>query len=112
MKTLVKGTDTQLIARWIAAMEKDIEKDEFYSEKDSKPDYLYVTSLNKARLSIMSDIFRIASNDNNESSWRGINSHSSKKSIDESHKTMLAYFETMKELLEIKKNLRRKNYEK
>ncbi|MFA7717643.1 MAG: hypothetical protein WC875_02925 [Candidatus Absconditabacterales bacterium] len=100
METLIQGTSVELIKKWIHAMEQDIKKNVFYCVPDV-PDHLYVTPINKARLLIMCSIFCITDNNNHEGSSKYIRVYKSEKSVKEAQKEMMAYFETMKELLEI-----------
>ena len=78
-------------------MEEDIRNNNFYCIQDR--DDRRVTPLNKARLYVMSNIFPISSNNYSEGSWKGTTTY--KASVKDHEKEMMAYFETMKELLEI-----------
>lgn len=98
MNKMVNGTSVELIKNWISAMEKDIKNNNFYCIQHR--DEFRVTPLNKARLYVMSDIFPISYNNYSEGSWKGTTTY--KSSVKEHEKEMMAYLETMKELLEIK----------
>ncbi len=99
MKKMVNGTNVELIKNWISAMEQDIKDNKFYCIHDR--DDRLVTPLNKARLFVMYNIFHISSNNYSEGSWNGTTSW--KGSVKDHEKEVIAYFETMKELLEINK---------
>ena len=101
MKTLLNGTSVELIANWIHAIEKDIKEKKFYCLKCSgDTDYLCISSLNKARLLVMYEIFHISSNDYAEGQSNYFKAY--KGSVAKTEETMMDYLETMKLLLEIK----------
>lgn len=98
MLTLIKGTDKGLIRGWILAIEQDIKENKFYFiESYGDPGYLCISSLNKARLMVMYDIFDITANDYLEGSSRYFKAY--KGSLKEAEEKMMNYLETMKALL-------------
>lgn len=97
MDKMVNGTSVELIRNWILAIEKDIERNEFYCFEDR--DDRRISSLNKARLSVMYDIFCITSNDYSEGQTYYFTSY--KGSVKEATEKVKKYLQTMKELLEI-----------
>lgn len=94
---MVNGTSVELIRNWILAIEKDIERNEFYCFEDR--DDRRISPLNKARLSVMYDIFSITSNDYSEGQSYYFTVY--KGSVKENQKKMIAYLQTMKTLLKI-----------
>ncbi len=98
MTTLIKGTNTDLIQGWILAIEQDIKEHKFYCiESYGDPGYLCISSVNKARLIVMYDIFDITSNDYSQGSSHYFKAY--KDSLKKAEEKMMNYLETIKELL-------------
>jgi hypothetical protein len=100
MKNLIKGTSVELIKKWILTMEQDIKNNKFYCKKRDK-DFVIPTPLNKARLFILYDIFSLKYNNDNHERIGGISIVNSPEYIKQAEKEMIAYFKTIKALLEI-----------
>ncbi len=98
MTTLIKGTSRDLIMNWISSIKKDIKDNNFYCiESYGDPGYFCISSLNKARLIVMYDIFDITSNDYSQGSSHYFKAY--KDSLKEAEEKMMNYLETIKELL-------------
>jgi len=95
MEKYINGTSVELIKNWILAIEKDIKDKKFYEKKNGRDD-LYITHLNKARLTILLAIFSINQNDLGD--WVMCYEDSMQKN----QKKIMEYFKILKSLLEIK----------